>query len=221
MTLNPSLIQGIIFDLDNTLYQFTDAFYRDCTMAAAEAAQELGISLSFEDTLKLAERSEQEYGYSMHGYVVDHGIAYADLHFPYHEKIDETVVGKIDGVREALKTLDVPCSILTNASRGWADRVLRYVDLSDIFDDDKIFAMEDANFEPKASSERGFRLAANALNVPLENILMVDDLDRNLSIPHNLRMQTAYMHYGDQADPQPDYITDQYYNILDLIKDMT
>ena len=221
MTLDPSRIQGIIFDLDNTLYHFTDAFYRDCTMAAAEAAQELGISLSFEDTLKLAERSEQEYGYSMHGYVVDHGIAYADLHFPYHEKIDETVVGKIDGVRSALKMLNIPCSILTNASRDWADRVLRYVDLADMFDSDKIFAMEDANFEPKASSERGFRLAADSLNAPLENILMVDDLDRNLSIPHSLGMQTAYMHYGDQAEPKPEYITGQYYNILDLIKDMT
>lgn len=220
MTLDPSRIQGIIFDLDNTLYHFTDAFYRDCTMAAAEAAQELGMDLSFEDTLKLAERSEQEYGYSMHGYVVDHGIAYADLHFPYHSKIDEKVVGKIEGVGEALKALNVPCSILTNASRDWATRVLRYVDLDDVFDDGKIFAMEDADFEPKASSEKGFFLAADALNVPLENILMVDDLDRNLSIPHNLGMQTAYMHYGDQAKPKPEYITSQYYNILDLMKIM-
>ncbi len=212
------MVGGIIFDLDNTLYQFTDTFYRDCTLAAAEAAQELGIDLSFEDTLKLAERSEQEYGYSMHGYVVDHGIAYADLHFPYHNKIDEKVVGKIEGIETALRELNLPYTILTNASRNWAERVLTYIGLADLFPSNKIFAMEDADFEPKASSEKGFRLAANALNIPFENILMVDDLDRNLFIPHGLGIQTAYLHYGDAAEPQPLYMTTQHDNVIDLVR---
>ena len=116
MALDTSAIRGVIWDLDNTLYRFTDKFYRSCTEAAAQAAQELGINLSYDETLRLAERSEAEHGYSMHAYVTDHGLSYTALHFPFHQRIDETVIETIDGVKEALESLDIPQVILTNAS---------------------------------------------------------------------------------------------------------
>lgn len=190
-------------------------------MAAAEAAHEHGIDLSFDETLKLAERSEQEYGYSMHGYVVHHGISYADLHFPFHDKIDESVIDQIEELPTALQSLNLPQIILTNASRGWAQRVLSYTGLDQFFDNNAVIPMEDTNFEPKARSDKGFKLAQKKLAIPFENIIMVDDLDRNLEIPHKLGMQTIYMHYGDPAEPKPEHITEQYYSILDLINNLT
>jgi pyrimidine 5'-nucleotidase len=218
LSLDVSRIQGVIWDLDNTLYRFTDEFYRACTVAAAQAAQELGISLSYEDTLRLAERSEQEYGYSMHGYVTDHGLSYASLHFPFHQKIDETVIDKIDGVKEALKHLKLPQVILTNASRCWAERVLNYTGMKELFPDDRIIPMEDVGFEPKARTARGFLKAKRLLSLDAENVLMVDDLDRNLIIPCDLGMQTAYIHHGDPIEELPGYIDAQYEGILDVVK---
>lgn len=218
MTLQRDQIQGIIWDLDNTLYRFTDGFYRSCTEAAAAAAKEVGINLSYEDTLKLAERSEEEHGYSMHGYVTEHGISYASLHFSFHQRIDENVVQPIKGLKGALENLTIPQVILTNASRCWADRVLKHIEIQHLFPTEKIIPMEDVNFEPKARSDKGFKKALDILNLPAPNVLMVDDLDRNLMIPYNMGLQTVYMHHGDPMTELPDFIHDQCNNAVDLIE---
>jgi FMN phosphatase YigB (HAD superfamily) len=218
LAIDKSLVSGIIWDLDNTLYRFTDDFLKSCTKAAAKAAQELGINLSYEDTLKLAERSEIEHGYSMHGYVTDHGLSYASLHFPFHENIDETVIEPIKGISLYLNRLSLPQVILTNASRDWANRALKHVKLDDLFDDSLIIPMEDINFKPKARTDKGFKMAAKKLALPWEEILMVDDLDRNLIIPSQLGMQCAYMHHGDPMEDLPDFVDDQFKNPTELIK---
>jgi len=218
MALDASCIKGIIWDLDNTLYRFTDAFYKSCTEAAAEAAQELGINLSYEDTLKLAERSELEHGYSMHGYVTDHGLTYASLHFPFHQKIDEKVIDPIPNLKEALQNIKLPQVILTNASRCWAERALKFIGIDDLFQSDRIIPMEDTDFEPKARSDKGFKLAMRKLNLSAEEIVMVDDLDRNLTIPYDLGMQTAYMHHGDPIQDLPDFIHAQYRDVVELVE---
>ncbi|HPF78359.1 MAG TPA: HAD hydrolase-like protein [Alphaproteobacteria bacterium] len=218
MPLDKSRIHGVVWDLDNTLYRFTDAFYKSCTEAAAQAALEMGIKLSYEDTLKLAERSEQEYGYSMHGYVTDHGLTYASLHFPFHQRIDETVIDPIEGVEKALRRIKMPQVILTNASRCWAQRVLKFTGLDQMFPDDKIVPMEDVNFEPKARSTKGFRKAAKILGIPPENLLMVDDLDRNLAMAYEVGLQTAYIHHGDPMQELPDFIDEQFKDVLYLEK---
>ena len=217
MALETDRIKGIIWDLDNTLYQFTDKFYKSCTEAAAKAAQDLGISLSYDDTLKLAERSEIEHGYSMHGYVTDHGLSYTDLHFPFHQNIDETVIAPIDGALNALGKFKDNQVILTNASQCWAERALKFIGVDKFFPKANIIAMEDVNFEPKARSDLGFKRAAELLNLPYKNILMVDDLDRNLIIPHKMGMQTAYMNHGDAMIERPEFIDAQFDNLVSLI----
>lgn len=220
MALERDLIYGVIWDLDNTLYKFTDAFYRSCIEAAAQAAQEMGINLDYEDTLKLAERSKEEYGYSMHGYVTDHGLSYASLHFPYHNKVDETVIEPIEGTKEALESLDLPQVILTNASRCWVGRVLKFCGIDHLFEKEKIIPMEDVDFEPKARSKKGFLKAAEILGCAPKNILMIDDLDRNLIIANELDMQTAYIHHGNPILELPDFIDTQFRNILDVVKEI-
>lgn len=213
-------IRGVVWDLDNTLYRFTDAFYQSCTQAAAQAAQELGIDLSYEDTLKLAERSEDEYGYSMHGYVTEHGLSYASLHFPFHQRIDETVINPIDGIAEAIENLKLPQVILTNASRCWANRVLKFIGIDHLFSKNKIIPMEDVDFEPKARSPKGFKKALDILSLPAEDVVMVDDLDRNLTIAYKLGMKTAYINHGDPIEFLPDFIDSQYEDVLSLIEDI-
>lgn len=218
MPLDVNRIQGIIWDLDNTLYRFTDAFYHACTKAAAEAAKELGIDLSYDETLRLAERSESEHGFAMHGYVTDHGLSYASLHFPFHQKIDEGVIAPIAGLKSALQSLELPKVILTNSSRCWAERVLKYTQLDDFFESHQIIPLEDVDFKAKAQTNKGFKKAVEILDLPPENIMMVDDLDRNLIFPHDMGLQTAYLHYGDAMGDLPDFIDGQFYGAIDVIK---
>lgn len=218
MGLDTSKVQGVIWDLDNTLYRFTDAFYRSCTESAAKAAQDLGIDLNYDETLKLAERSEVEHGYSMHGYVTDHGLSYAELHFPFHQNIDVSVVEPIIGTAQVLEKFANHQVILTNASRCWAERVLQNLNIDTVFKSHEIIPMEDVNYEPKARSDRGYKRAVEILGLAPENIIMVDDLDRNLIIPHKMGMQTIYMHHGDEMIEKPEFVTDQFENLVEMME---
>jgi len=156
MTLDPDKIDGIIWDLDNTLYRFTEEFRHQCNVAAAKAAHAQGINLSYDDTFKLAQKSEEEHGYSIHLYVAHHGFSYASLHVPFHDNIDETSIEMIEGVAEGVRAIKKPQAILTNASRGWAHRVLKHMGLSDLFPDELITASEDVDFQVKSMSPIGF-----------------------------------------------------------------
>lgn len=214
MALNPNKIKAVIWDLDNTLYRFTDAFKEQCNRAAAKAAHDQGIKLSYDDTLKLAQKSETEHGYSIHLYVTHHGFSYDSLHVPFHDNIDETTIEIIDGVAENIRALDLPQSILTNASHDWASRVLKHMGLDDLFPDSHITASENVNFEVKSQGKAGFNRALEALELPPEQVVMVDDLDRNLIIPHEMGMQTAYLHYEDPIADLPHYMDAQFENVL-------
>jgi putative hydrolase of the HAD superfamily len=217
MGLDPDKIDGIIWDLDNTLYRFTEEFRYQCNVAAAKAAQTQGINLSYDDTFKLAQKSEAEYGYSIHLYLVHHGLSYDSLHVPFHDNIDETTINIIDGAAEGIRAINRPQAILTNASRGWAQRVLKHMKVSDLFPDEMITASEDVDFQVKSQSRVGFERALKALDLSAERVVMVDDLDRNLIIPHEMGMQTVYMHHDDPIGDLPHYMDAQFENILGFI----
>lgn len=194
------IVPGIIWDLDNTLYRFTDAMKYQCNVAAAKAAQDLGLSLPYEELLDIAIRSEKEYGYSLHNYILHHGLTYKDLHHPFHEAIDETLVEKIEGLKDFLTTVEFPKVILTNASRDWANRVLSYIGLSSVFQQNEILAMEDFHYEPKARTDRGLTMAIERLGVAENHILFIDDLERNLLIPYQSGLKTVLVHNRFDAE---------------------
>lgn len=221
MELDTHKIKGIIWDLDNTLYRFTDAFKEQCNRAAAKAAHDQGINLSYDDTLKLAQKSETEHGYSIHLYVTHHGFTYDSLHVPFHDNIDETTIEMIDGVAENIRALDLPQAILTNASHDWAKRVLKHMGINDLFPDSHVTASENVDFEVKSQGRAGFERSLSSLGLKPEQALMVDDLDRNLIIAHEMGMQTAYLHYDDPIADLPHYIDAQFENALgvcDILK---
>lgn len=217
MAVDTGKIKAVIWDLDNTLYRFSEAFRHQCNLAAAKAAQDMGIQLSYDDTLKLAQKSETEHGYSIHLYVTHHGFSYDSLHVPFHDNIDETTIELVEGVAQGLRDLNLPQAILTNASRGWAYRVLAHMDVRDLFPDRMITAVEDVGFKTKSESREGFERALRALGLPAEQVVMVDDLDRNLIIPHEMGMQTVYMAYDDPIADLPHYMDAQFDNALGFI----
>lgn len=217
MTLNIDRIKGVIWDLDNTLYRFSDDFKHQCNVAAAKAAQAQGIKLSYDDTLKLAEKSEEEHGYSIHLYLTHHGFSYESLHVPFHQNIDETSIEMIEGVAAGVKSLSQQQAILTNASHDWALRVLNHMGLDGVFEGEHVTASEQVNFEVKSQGRAGFNRALNAMGLAADQVLMVDDLDRNLIIAHEMGMQTAYISYDDAMADLPHYIDAQFINALGVL----
>ena len=199
-------IRAIIWDLDGTLYRFDEAMTKACNIAAARTVQSLGISITYDEAVVMAARSEEEHGYSLHAFIHEHGIRYEDMHHPFHEFIDEKLIRRNDELVARMECLSIPQVIITNASRGWATRALTHLGMKHIFTDDRIIPMEDANFEPKATSRRGFDKAVSILGILPEHILMIEDLARNLRIPKDMGMQTAFIHHGIPAEKFHDYI---------------
>lgn len=191
-----SSIEAILWDLDNTLYRFTDDFKLHCNHAAAQAAIVCGIDLPYEDCLKVAIESEKQYHFSLNKFVLDHGILYKKLHFPFHEAIETSYIKEIVGLKDKISQLPHRHLVITNASRHWATRSIDFLGLSFIFDKDAILCMEEFNFEPKARGRKGFDLAIERLSINPENIILVDDLIRNLAMASTIGIKTAHIDYG-------------------------
>ncbi|MBN8520557.1 MAG: HAD hydrolase-like protein [Alphaproteobacteria bacterium] len=196
MTPDLSHIRGIIWDLDGTLYRFDDLFIKACNVAAARAAQSLGVNITYEQAVALAVKSEAEQGYSLHGFIHEYGLTYAQLHAPFHQHIDEKLIQRNDDFVKALESLCLPHVLLTNASRDWANRALSHLGMKHLFLDHHIIPMEDVNFTPKSRGKEGFEKALFCLSLSAKDVLIVEDLPRNLYIPHQMGMTTALVTHG-------------------------
>ena len=218
----PSLahIRGVIWDLDGTLYRYEQIFLEACNLAAARTAIDLGLDMSLDEALALARRSYDDQGSSFKLFA-ELGIRYEDFHLPYHRAVDTTILAKNQEMRLALEQIGVPMVILTNASRDWALKTLAHLDLSGIFPPSNLLALEDVNYEAKSSSRRGFQTGLNILGKAPEEVLMVEDLPRNLIIAKEMGMTTALVHHGRADDAAREtYIDLSYDNTLDLARDL-
>lgn len=211
-----SQIEGIIWDLDGTLYRFDEIFKRACNHAAAKAACSVRAEYIYEEAYAKCVASEQQFGFSLYWFHQETKMPYEDMHFVYHDAIDETVIEKNEEMAAALRAVHLPSVILTNASRGWVERILAHLGMDDIFAVDHILALEDADFVPKGRGTAGFERAVAKLNLAPEKILMVEDLPRNLSKAKELGLVTALVHHGQLPDDM-DYVDYAFSDTLELM----
>lgn len=211
-------VKAIIWDLDNTLYRFDKMFVQACNVAAARTICTLVDGFTFDEALTLAEESYEAHGYSGHRFIEDKNVDYGDYHFPFHEAIDETILERNEEMREGLEQLNLPQVIVTNASRNWAQRALSHLGLDEWFPDEKIIALEDTDFNPKAKSQRPFEMGWEKLGESIENILVVEDTVKNLSVPKEMGFQTALIHHGKQPKNIPDFVDYDFADTLGLLK---
>lgn len=189
-------IEGIIWDLDGTLYRFTELFKTACNHAAARAATTVRPEIDYNYAFDQCVLSEQQYGFSLYWFHQETGMKYDDMHFVYHDSIDEKVIDANQEVADSLRGLATPFVLLTNSSRGWVGRILGRLGMDDIFTNDTILALEDFNFQPKGRSTAGYLKAIEKLSLPPEKILLVEDLPRNLVMAKEAGLQTALVHHG-------------------------
>lgn len=196
-----SHIDGIVWDLDGTLYRYDQIFIEACNMAAARTVIDLGLDMPFEQALSIARESERQSGSSF-SLFAQYGLRYEDFHHPYHAAVDTTVIAKNLEMKDALAALNMPMVILTNASRHWARKTIDHIELGELFPDAKLLALEDADYEPKARSDRGFKRALELLGTNSGATLMVEDAARNLPLAKNIGMETALVTHGRAHTPE-------------------
>lgn len=213
-----SHLRGVIWDLDNTLYRFEGDFEALCHVAAAKAALKGGLQASYNEAFSLCLKSYDVYGHSYRIFIEEHGIAQDQLHYDFHDFIDEKLIRKSLELVAAFERSPLGHVLVTHASRGWAGRALAHIGLKEFFPDEKILPAEDTGFARKSESCAPFEKALELLGVDAENVAVVEDIAVNLRLPYELGMDTVLVHYGQKPSPMPPYVRHDYNNALEFLQ---
>lgn len=214
-------VKGIIWDLDNTLYPSNERMEFSFNEAIARAAVASGVTMTYEEALESAQDSWARHGYSGYVFVREHGLCSKDLHFKFHEFLDEKAIEKCEETLRHFAALDVRHIILTHSHRSWAQRVLDHMGLRQWFQDHHVFGLEDYDFRHKHESTTPFDRALAQLELPPEQVVMVEDLLPNLRIPRDMGMMTTYIARGRTREGLPGYVQMVYDDTPSFLADLS
>lgn len=199
-------IEGILWDLDNTLYAANQEIYDSFNMAVARAALECGLDMPLDQAQRMAWESYERHRYSGLVFVEEYKIPFPQLHKSIDRFLDHTIVAPCGATESLFARTSCDHALITHSGRPWALGVLSRIGLKPWFPDERIFAFENYDFESKARSRRPFEMALGVLNRNPQDVIMVEDTVENLRVPHEMGMRTVFLHHGSKPVELPDYV---------------
>ncbi len=190
-------VKAMIFDMDNTLFDFVEAKLRAC-----DAVVELMGAGNGEELVRYFFSSGHgvEDWRNIADYMEKHGIG-SEIYEDCCRIYDEIKLRHIDpypGVRETLRDLKsrgLKLAVVTDALNGHAMGRLRKCGLLDYFD---LIVTGDMTGKKKPEPD-SIRLALKRLQVGAEETILVgDSLKRDIEAGRKLGMKTVYAAYGDR-----------------------
>ncbi|RIK85484.1 MAG: pyrimidine 5'-nucleotidase [Hyphomicrobiales bacterium] len=175
-----------VFDLDNTLYPHKTNLFSQIDVRMTAYVSQL-LQLSREEARALQKELYREYGTTMNGLIVRHGIDPDDFLNKVHD-IDYSWVAPDPALGEAIRALPGRKFIFTNGDRRHAERTARQLGILDHFDD--IFDIVAAGLTPKPARAT-YDKFVGLHRVDGAHAAMFEDLARNLSVPKQLGMTTV------------------------------
>jgi putative hydrolase of the HAD superfamily len=175
-----------VFDLDNTLYpRHTDLYLQ--VDARIRAFVERLLDLGPEEAQRVQKGYYRQYGTTLRGLMIEHGIAPDDF-LEYVHDIDHSPVEPDPVLAGAIAALPGRKFILTNGSRKHAEKIADRLGVSRHFED--IFDIVRMELVPKPARETYERFV-RATGIAPEKAAMFEDLSRNLEVPRALGMRTV------------------------------
>lgn len=183
-----------LFDLDDTLHNASHrAFSELNTSMTAYIVNHLGLTV--DEAVALRHRYWTRYGATMSGLQRHHGIKPA--HFLHETHLLPGLDAHLHGHAHdlaALRRLPGRKFLVTNAPRGYAERVLAAVGLSGVFEG--LVCIEDMAFfgqsRPKPDS-RMFRMVLARLKLRATDCVLVEDTLIHQKTARGLGMDTVWM----------------------------
>lgn len=188
--LASSDIQGIVFDLDGTLY-VCNAFAASIQVAAIDYIAGIrGLSPPEAESLMASTRmrlsDESGTVQTLSAICLDLGGSVRDLHSFFEKKLrPEASLVRDERVNLLLTRLSerYPLYIYTNNNRALATRIISYLGLDGLFSG--IFAIDD-NWKAKPDEETLTRIIAEIGFPPAEVLFVGDRYDVDLRVPEQL-----------------------------------
>ncbi len=168
-------VEAWVFDLDNTLYPATGTLFRQIELRMRQFIAE-ALHLSLDDAFALQKQYLRDYGTTLRGLMLDHGMDPGEF-LDYVHDIDCTVLESSPRLDAALARLPGRKIIFTNATERHAENVLDRLGLARHFEG--IFDIRAAEYIPKPNAETYVKMAGrHAVDGRLA--AMFEDMPRNL-----------------------------------------
>jgi putative hydrolase of the HAD superfamily len=195
-----------VFDLDNTLYPASCSLFPQIDLRMRQfIAEALGLSL--DDAFRLQKRYYREYGTTLRGLMLAHGIE-PDEFLAFVHDIDCGVLEPAPRLELALNALPGRKIVFTNGSERHTLNVLARLGLTACFDG--IFDIRAAGYVPKPNVESYLQMARRHAVEP-RRAAMFEDIPRNLAPAAQVGMTTVWVCEDGQSRWAPDQGADLSY----------
>lgn len=215
-TLNT--VEGIIWDLDDTLYSVTEDLHRSMRESVARAVIKMGYPISYEDALAMAERSQHEHRLTVKMLLDHFNIDKRAMHLPFHAEMDHTIIVPATDLPLAFANAPhLKHALMTHASREWGMRMLDHLGIADFFDSKAVFGLEDMDFEHKNETGRATKTCLAAIGVDPDKAAFAEDRDWNLTIPHSMGLTTVLIDHPSQPRDLPEHVHHRFDRAVDFL----
>ncbi|TAK48604.1 MAG: pyrimidine 5'-nucleotidase [Xanthobacteraceae bacterium] len=179
-------VQTWVFDLDNTLYPHHLNLWQQVDERIRTFVADY-LKVPDKEAFRIQKDYYRRYGTTMRGLMIEHGLNSDDF-LDYVHVIDHSPLEPNPALGVAIESLPGRKLILTNGSRGHAEKVLERLGIGPQFED--IFDIVAAGLEPKPAPATYNRFLSRHRIDP-SRAAMFEDLARNLATPHALGMTTV------------------------------
>lgn len=179
-------IRSWIFDLDDTLYPPESQFMRLIQGRINDYVSRTS-GLPADEALVVQKGYLKDYGTSLAGLMAHYRIDPHEFLAEVHD-VPLDVLTPDPGLRAALERLDGPRIVFTNGSTAHARRVIKQLELVDLFDG--LFSLEDADLIPKPDP-RTFARMTERFGIAPATAAFFEDTVRNLEPAHAIGMTTV------------------------------
>lgn len=185
--------QAWLFDLDNTLHDASRGIFKSINVAMQQAvAQMVGCDLETADQLRI--RYWKKYGATVIGMVRHHAVDPNEFLSLSHDFDVRPLVHAEAGLTRKLACLPGRKILLTNAPTAYARQVLDVLGLLPQFE--ALWSIDhmrlQGHIRPKPSLALMKQVLAR-LDMPADQVVLVEDTLRNLKSAHQLGMRTVHI----------------------------
>ena len=179
-------VETWVFDLDNTLYPHDLNLWQQIDDRIREFVANF-LRVTKDDAFRLQKDYYKRYGTTMRGLMAEHGMKPDDF-LEFVHAIDHSPLVPNPQLGDAIERLPGRKLILTNGTRKHAQAVMRRLDIDRHFED--VFDIAAADLDPKPLPQVYDRFL-HKHGVDPRKAAMIEDLARNLEVPHALGMTTV------------------------------
>jgi putative hydrolase of the HAD superfamily len=179
-------VETWVFDLDNTLYPHGLNLCQQIDRRIQQFISEF-LRVTHEEAFRVRKDYYQRYGTSMRGLMTEHGMKPDDF-LEFVHAIDHSPLEPNPELGDAIEHLPGRKLILTNGTRKHAEAVTRRLEIDRHFEDVFDIAAADLDLKPLP---RVYDRFLHKHGVDPHKAAMIEDLARNLEVPHKLGMTTV------------------------------